>query len=200
VSVSKRAEINNCLICAISSSRPMKLVSWSGRLSLRCAQHLAQRRHVHLQCVGFDHHGAPHERQQLLFGDEVSGPLHEHQQQIEGVRPEAYRLPVDEQPTLHGLQLEAPESIADCCDWRAHNRRVSGLRTSLTIRPAARAVEVSMHWRSSLVDGHLRLQWQAPVLTELDRAASLTHIVSETTRYAGGRDSHTPVVLQRELT
>ncbi len=75
------------------------------------SQDLAQRGHLSLQRIVFDHHLRPHTLEQLILGDQVSVAFNQHDQQIESTRADVYRSAGCQQASFIGLQLEAAEPI-----------------------------------------------------------------------------------------
>ena len=74
-------------------------------------EQLAQRRDLHLQVVLLDHQTGPHERQELVLGDEPARACDQRDQQVEAARPQRDRLAVGQQAMLPGLEGEVAETV-----------------------------------------------------------------------------------------
>ncbi len=75
---------------------------------------------MRLQGVLFHDHPAPDTSQQIVLGDEMSAPLHQRYQQVEGVGAEMHQLPACEQAALVGLDFKVPKPITDRCGHCSH--------------------------------------------------------------------------------
>jgi hypothetical protein len=69
-----------------------------------------------------DHHLRPHQAEQFVLGDEMSGAIDERNQQIESARAQRNRCPVLQQPSLVGLELEGAEAVGLRWTSRCHCR------------------------------------------------------------------------------
>ena len=117
--------------------RELVAASGDGGNGLR-TEHLAKRRHLHLQVVLLHHEARPHDTDQLVGGHDAIAPRRQRQQQVEGAAAQRHDLAVDLQSALLGANLEPAESAA-CrsqglvAQRRAPRRRTVGAPRALAI-------------------------------------------------------------------
>ena len=80
------------------------------------AEGLAQGVDLNLQVLLRDNNAWPHTAHQLVFGDQRSVGLQQHQEEIEGARPQLYRRAVSDQLPVaqqhaETTELEGPSAV-----------------------------------------------------------------------------------------